>query len=53
MNQPRIFTEGNEGNEENKKQRDFFSLSDACPDSIGIGGEGWGEEASPSQHVPS
>jgi hypothetical protein len=22
-----------------------FSLSDACPDPIGIGGEGWGEEA--------
>ena len=23
----------------------FFSLSDACPEEVGIGGEGWGEEA--------
>jgi len=23
----------------------FLFLSDACPEEVGIGGEGWGEEA--------
>jgi len=29
----------------NRKHAAVFSLSDACPEEVGIGGEGWGEGA--------